>query len=424
MCDTIAGELLVSFHETDVAAKTLIEDIRVGRIPHVRLIDDLRARFARMNLSMRRNMGFEFCRLGVPPGQEAFKINYLQFFYKHAVLAALGSGRMGPVTHQSVLSYSNFHLQVVPHSILSIRSTSSLAPGIGFSFTQTHTDYKKILGWKASTTSSGIKRVLVLDTGLDANTHCAVISRTNFVDDAKANDVTDDHGHGTAVVSVINDLCPSAGFIVYKVADANGRASEWDTLAALAADTGADVVNISLAFGLPDTLCAFCGRESHSSRSAVFENMIGQLSSATNGPLMVAAAGNDALPTLSFPARFSHVIAIISANKAKELSSFTNHGAVDHVGDPHRNVFVLPGGEKQQNLDPTEYVGTSASGQLWWGTSFAAAYASGLIASLWSQSAHAAINSGQLLDHLRRNADTSLPKFSQTTHGNGLMRFK
>lgn len=124
------------------------------------------------------------------------------------------------------------------------------------------------------------------------------------------------------------------------------------------------------------------------------------------------------------PCGSAQMIAIRYANKARELSSFTNHGVVDYVGDPHQNVFVLPGDEKQQNLGPSEYIGTSAHGQVFWGTSFAAAYASGLIASLWSQSAHVAKNPGQLLDHLRRNADTSLPKFSQTTHGNGLVRFQ
>lgn len=419
MCDTIAGELLVCFHEADTAAKGLMEGIYGGKISHVSVIEELSYRIDKARLPTRKGLHFKFYRLKVPIGQEVFKINYLHFYYKHAVLDALGKGQMD----LDVLSRSDSHLQVVPHSILSINCATPGPPAVGFSFTQTHDSYKNMLGWSTSKIGCVRKRLLILDTGLDSSAVFNVVDQRNFIDYTKLTDITDDNGHGTAVVSVINDLFPSADFVIYKVADANGRASEWDTLAALAADSDADLANISLAFGLPNRICPFCGRESHSSRSAVFENMIGQLEEAADGPLLVAAAGNDGLNELSYPARFDKVIAVASVNLGKQLSAFTNRAAIDQVGSRHYNVFVLPGGEKLQAAAPTEYIGTSSTGEKYYGTSFSAAYASGIIAGLWSQSFNIGKDRAQLLDHLRKNADSNLPNYNYSTHGNGMMRF-
>lgn len=425
MCDTIAGELLVCFHKTDPAGAALMESIRQGRISHVRLIEDLDHRVTRAGLAMQDGIEFKFFRLQVPVGQEAFKIGYLQFSYKDAVLDAIAHLSMDTVRHSDVLFRSNYHLQVVPHSILSVRSHTTALPSIGFNFTQTHADYKKLFGWHAPSMTSSVKRVLVLDTGLDPAMKCNVVDQANFVDGTTPHDISDDHGHGTAITSIIHDLCATAEFVIYKVADANGRASEWDTLAALAARSKVNLVNISLAFGLPTRICSVCGRESHSSRSAVFENMIDQLENATNGPLLVAAAGNEAINKLSFPARFDNIVAVASVNLAEKLSQFTNRAAVDHQGDNHQNVFVLPGGEKSPQIsDPTEYVGTSSAGAKYYGTSFSTAYACGIIAALWSQPSNSGKDRTQLLEHLRHNANKLLPGYSYSTHGNGLMQFK
>ncbi|QDV15597.1 Thermophilic serine proteinase precursor [Gimesia panareensis] len=422
MCDTIAGELLVSFHENDAAADALIESIQLGKVSHVDIIDELGQRVTKSGLPMRRGIHFRFYLLRVPAGEEAYKVNYLQFHYKQEILRALGNKRMDLVKNKEILEQSNYHFQVIPHSWLTVRQANA-PTGIGFSFTQTHDDYKQLIGWSSSAGTTETKKVLVLDTGLDPASSYNVVSKVNFVDDSKLSDVSDDHGHGTAVTEVIHDLCNSAEFVIYKVADSNGRASEWDTLAALAAQSEADLVNISLAFGLADRICSRCGRESQSSRSAVFENMINQLDAADDGPLLVAAAGNDSLNELSYPARYNNIVAIESVNQSRQLSQFSNHATVDHEGNNHNNVFVLPGGEKSQNASPTEYIGTSISGKKFYGTSFATAYASGLIAALWSQTAHSCKDRQQLLDHLRRNADSSFSGFSHQAHGNGMMTF-
>lgn len=422
MCDTIPGELLVCFHQTDHAALGLIEDIYKDKIPHIQAIEGLRDRLSRIGLPIRKDLHFEFFRLKVPAGDEIYKINYLQFFYKIAVLEALGSHRLDPTQHADVLGRSNFHLQVVPNSVLSLE-TSTTGGSATFSFTPFHHDYKQMLGCIASGATTYSRKIVILDTGVDLTTSYNVVEHRNFIDQVNPNDVTDDNGHGTAVTAVIKDLCPTAELIIYKVADKNGRASEWDTLAALAVSNGADLINASLAFGLPERACPNCGRESRSSRSAVFENMIYQLQELPVSPLLIAAAGNHSLNELSFPARFDSVLAIESIDLAGNLSDFTNRSTKDHVGKTHTNVFILPGGQKFQGVPPTEYVGTSAGGKQHWGTSFSAAYASGLIAALWSTLAHSQKDGIEMLNHLKANAEKNLPSYDPATYGNGMMRF-
>ena len=425
MCDTIAGELLLSFRNDDPAAQDLIYRIREGQIDHVEFVDSLSEGLERDGFKVRKT-GFSFCRLRVPPADEHYKINYLQFFYQRALREAIAHPYVK--VPKDLLNWTNYPLQVVPHSWLSIRQALPAGQGIGYKPSATHNDYKKICGLPAqpNAAAGAVKKVLVLDTGLDPASQSTVISEFNFVDEARKNDASDDNGHGTAVTEIIRDLCPSAEFIVYKVADATGRASEFDTMRALAVDNDADIANISLAFGLDDTNCPICGRESRASRSAVFENFIGQLAGVdASGPLIVAAAGNAAKTELSFPARFDNVIAIESINKAGQLSQFTNRANKNHFGMNHANVFVLPGGDKPAGVKaPTEYVGTANGGQQYYGTSFAAAYATGLIAALWSEPAHNGDDRPTLLDHLRNNADQTLPGYTAATHGNGLMRFR
>jgi subtilisin family serine protease len=423
VCDTIPGELLISFHQADVAAKLLMEQLQMRSISNVQVTEDLGTRLLQVGLKIRPNIEIEFHRLKVPEGEEDFSINHLQFHYKRAVINELDHGRLDRRVHRHILELPQNHFQAVPNSILSVRQPHP--PGLGFTFTQIHQDYKKIIGGDLSKVANSVvpKTILVMDTGLDPASNITPIDSRNFVDVAKGNDVADDHGHGTAVAEVIHDLCPSATFVIFKVADQSGRASEWDVMAALAARTGHDMVNMSLAFGLPDQKCPHCGRESHSSRSAVFENLIHQIDKEANGPLLVAAAGNESKNQLSFPARYDKVVAVESINKSMGLSGFTNRAALDNVGNNHKNVFVLPGGEKLTTSAASEYIGTSSIGGQFYGTSFAAAYASGLIAAIWADASHSSKNRDQILSHLRNKANQSLTGYQFSTHGNGMMQF-
>src|SRR5262249_52277901 len=154
--------------------------------------------------------------------------------------------------------------------------------------------------------------VLIVDTGIADDISVAATNKKNFVDPGNKAKVTDEDGHGTAIALIIREIIPEAELLFYKVVDASGRASEWDTIAALCAKHDANVVNISLAFGLRDKkgswFCNQCGRESQSSRSQVFETVIDQFKHRSVQSIVVAGAGNDGRPELTFPARFGQVL--------------------------------------------------------------------------------------------------------------------
>ena len=123
-----------------------------------------------------------------------------------------------------------------------------------------------------------------------------------------------------------------------------------------AVNTQTQVVNLSLHFGLEDRVCKVCGRESHSSRSAVFENVIEQFSNRKRQPILVGAAGNDGLSNLDFPARYASVLAIGSINSKSELSAESNYGNQYNILGTPDNRFVSSGGDDATN--PPETVGS------------------------------------------------------------------
>jgi subtilisin family serine protease len=82
---------------------------------------------------------------------------------------------------------------------------------------------------------------------------------------------------------------------------------------------------------------------------------------------------------VSFPARFDYVLAVVSLNKYYEKSGFSNFGDENFWGDKHPNLFAAFGGEKD-----SESIFYSPFGINGWGTSFSAAYMTGLVAYIWS----------------------------------------
>jgi subtilisin family serine protease len=219
---------------------------------------------------------------------------------------------------------------------------------------------------------------------------------------------------------VIADLAPSTEFVEIKVSDKEGNVSEWDALAGFAAKTDADVINLSLQFGLSEQqACKYCGRNraSTASRSAVFETMVTHMQGRERRPVIVAAAGNWSQSQLAYPARFADVLAIGALTHKRQLSATSNYGNLDQFGQPHHNHFVMPGGE-----GPREPVLISRGGATWSGTSLATAFASGIIAHQLSQPARGTQSQAALIQSLRSNSDKNLVSFSPQTYGNGMIR--
>lgn len=419
MCDFLAGRLIVSHHSHDVAARELIEGIRADHIQHVTHIESMEEKLKALGFSIPESLQFELHLLKVPDGEEIWKINYLRFFYQHKLLELALSGKM-PQNMWPVIGSSNTQLLVVPDSNLSLGQTGSQ---VQFQFDPMHATYKQLLGLPhpSGSTGSGVT-VAILDTGLEPQTGIVAASGSrNFheKDKNKINDINDTNGHGTAVTSIIHDLAPDADILVLKVGDGNPMA-EWNVLAALLATGTADIVNLSLAFGMPFRNCYTCGRnQTHSSRSAVFEQIIDELRRVRPDTIIVAAAGNRQKNELDFPARFAEVVAVGAVDSQRNRPAYSNYGAVDQVGDPHTLLFFAPGGGNG------EYVATTTTGAAkpvsHEGTSFAAPYVSGLVAVYQGQPA-AKRDRASTLGHFKGSASQNLPGYATADFGNGLIQ--
>jgi Subtilase family len=413
MCDIEPGKLILGFPSFDPAGHALVRSIREGEIDLVTYVESMEEKLGRLEMQPHKELDYSLHLVEVPVGEEQFKVTYLQFFYKIRLFEAL---RVPPDPRfAESMGRSASQFVAAPSQVLSLSAAGSTSAqplsALGHSFGQHYATYRQMVGLPARFGSQGV-RIMVVDTGIANDATLNVVTRKNIVDPANSS-VDDDNGHGTAVALVINDLAPGGEFVIFKAADANGHIGEWDLLAALVADTGSRVINISAEYGLGTRICGTCGRQSHSSRSAVFENVLDGLNQLVPAPIVVAAAGNGSAPELAFPARFANVVAAGAINSQKVLASDSNYGNADQAGRKHHNHFVLPGGDAAPNQ---EDVIVLANGSSWHGTSLATAFGSAILATSIAGGAQAPLAS------LRSNVDTGFPKYNSVEHGHGIPR--
>jgi hypothetical protein len=116
-------------------------------------------------------------------------------------------------------------------------------------------------------------------------------------------------------------------------------------------------------------------------------------------PTYVAATGNDGSSNGFFlPARYDVSLAVGAVNKSGRLASFSTYGTYQHS-----HYVVAPGGEKSNSI-ATEYP-ISDKNDNYYGTSIAAAYTSGVLALLRTDSPQA-----DLMQLARRKVTPASPK--------------
>lgn len=230
--------------------------------------------------------------------------------------------------------------------------------------------------------------VAVIDTGVDYNredlqdniwTNSAEVSGTigadddnnGYVDDVHGINLIDpnetpmdDHGHGTHVAGIIameNNNVGGVG-IAYKskimpikAGGSDGTFNSTDIAKGIeyAYKNGADVINMS--FG-------------SSAHSALIENA---LQDAFNSCVLVAAAGNDGIPTADcplggqnmYPASYSYVIGVMAYDEANSFASFSNWDYKPNANAEYE--VVAPGVSVYSTLPNGRYAS-------WNGTSMAA----------------------------------------------------
>jgi subtilisin family serine protease len=243
------------------------------------------------------------------------------------------------------------------------------------------------------TTGSAQVVVAVVDSGIDL-THPEFAGRLlpGFDYVQWDNQPQDEYGHGTHAAGIIaasgDNGAGVAGLgwhvkiLPLRVLDRDGSGTASNVASAIsnAANQHADVINLSLALSGPN------------------ETVLNAILFARgNGVALVAAAGNDTLPgqapaPVRYPARYAEVIAVAASTHWEDWATYSNGGPeVD---------FAAPGGEFSDQILSTGLNGGTA---LLYGTSMAAAYVSGVVALLRSQTPD--LTQSEIEQTLRATAD-------------------
>jgi thermitase len=239
--------------------------------------------------------------------------------------------------------------------------------------------------WSITQVSKSIK-IAILDTGIDANHEDLkdkIVAEANFTESPTESDI---YGHGTHIAGIIcaisnngigvTGLVSDCQILNVKVADDYGFCDEEAVARGIkwAVENGANIINISLEIRNP---------------SLELENAVNY--AWEQGVLIVAAAGNQGNNFVTYPAYYENSLAVAAVKRDNNLAPLSNSGDWVDVAAPGFNIYsTLPGNKYGYES----------------GTSFAAAYVSG-IAALLSQSISDTDGDGRLNDEIRSAIETS-----------------
>jgi len=220
------------------------------------------------------------------------------------------------------------------------------------------------------------------------------------------NDVTDENFHGTHVSGIIgavgNNGIGIAGVAWnvrimplragFRTAQGSGYLQDDDAAAALiyAADNGCHVINMS--WGDPNY-------------SPIIADACDY--AYEKGVILIASAGNDPGPNLSYPAKLSNVISVGAVNKFKNLAGFSSYGVdLDLVapGEQVLSTYKLETNEQYMEMS---------------GTSMAAPYVSGSIALMLSL--QPGLSPAEVRSRLLNSTDDLGPIGFDIHYGHGLL---
>lgn len=164
--------------------------------------------------------------------------------------------------------------------------------------------------------------------------------------------------HGTAVSAIITGqegVAPNASLLSIRVLDDQGLGSVYEVAEGIVAavDHGAQIINLSL--GLYED-------------TAVLRNAVAYADQ--QGVVLVAAAGNDGLEGLPFPAAYESVLAVTAVDANGQHAVFPNQSDAIDIAAPGLAILAAYDDEKSE---------------LFTGTSAAAPFVSGTLAALMSE---------------------------------------
>lgn len=253
--------------------------------------------------------------------------------------------------------------------------------------------------------------VAVVDTGVD---HSHPDLKGNVIDSpdmtfkkkwyqlGKKNPGSMDYdGHGTHVAGIIGAIAnnnigvagvaPGTKILGVKVLGENATMFSVMKGIAYSVNQGAKIINLSLGGAMTDSV-----------ERAFYEEDL-----ARHNVLIVAAAGNDGIANMGFPASFKGVMAVGSVNQTKKLSSFSCYGYGMSVVAPGEGIIsTFPGGTYAM-ID---------------GTSMATPFVSGAAALVWSKYPH--LTAQQVRERLEKTADDLGDPGFDPKYGHGLINLQ
>ena len=232
--------------------------------------------------------------------------------------------------------------------------------GGGVPFGRTALEFLGITG-DNSTWGEGVK-VAVVDTGVQPHLSLDPNKVSTITIDGVP-EVSEAHGHGTAVASIISGnhdsltgVAPSAEIISIPVTDASGNSNSFLLAEGISAavENGAQVINVSMgSYG--DSLIV--------QEAVAF--------AIENGAIVIASVGNEGFNQAAFPARNEGVVSVGSIDASGSYVPFSNTSETLSTAAPGYEVLAAWPGDQA-----IAFTGTSAS----------APFVSATIAAIISQS--------------------------------------
>ncbi len=136
-------------------------------------------------------------------------------------------------------------------------------------------------------------------------------------------------GHGTMSAGLVHLVAPQASIIPMKAFDASGVGTEWNIIRAVidSVQMGANVINMSFA---------------SSKQSKLLDALASHL--ASDGIILVAAAGNDNTEAPTYPASIEAVVGVTALDANDQKAFFANYGRYVDVSAPGVDlVTTFPG---------------------------------------------------------------------------------
>jgi hypothetical protein len=387
---TRPGQLLLLVDDDNTEGHTVADRIRAEEFGSVRVETSMRDAVRAQDRTVRTSIKFDLFLLTVREGEEQDARDRIESAYRDL----RGGEESGERLRFAVCE--NPILELAVDRTLSVHD---------FRFSRFHAEYRNILKVKSGSDYAFQPQILLVDSGVASDV--AGVKAYSFV--ASEPSLAVQHWHGTVMASLIRDCLPHTPIISYRVANERGGLSGWDFVLGVGTASAAKVINCSLTFRPTDTsmIGVF-----HRTIAAVYNDPIAQ-------PVIVAAAGNDGLPTLALPAAFPEAVAIASISSRGSLSAFSAWGGRTRDDSLHPWYFVLPGGETDTRA--YEVVGTFGEPQSEdvWGTSCATAYASALITHHWATLGPSSTRN-EVLESVLNSVDRSIDNYSYEKHGHGI----